>query len=339
MERCITDVVIIGGGPIGLFGVFQAGMLGMRVHLFDSLPTLGGQCSALYPQKPIYDIPGHPKILAKDLIENLVEQAKPFDPTYHTNDQILEIASSEDQLWKVRSKKGSEIYTKVIIIAAGNGSFGPNRPAIQGMEKFEENGSILYHLSDCEQLRGQTVAIAGGGDSAADWTNLLGHVAKKVYLVHRRENFSCMPCSLEKIKKLCTQDVAEILAPMQVVGIKESNGRLEGAVLKELEGKERLLKVDKILFCYGLKMHLGPILEWNIELCKNNSRIKVAPITCETNLTGVYAVGDVAFYEGKIKLILTGFSEVALALHSAYKHVFPNKSLRFQYSTDTGVPL
>jgi thioredoxin reductase (NADPH) len=338
MGNGVTDLVIIGGGPVGLFAVFQAGMLGMKTHLFDSLPTLGGQCSSLYPQKPIYDIPGHPKILAKDLIENLLEQAKPFNPVYHTNDQVIGISRCENQLWKVCSKKGFEIYTKAIVIAAGNGSIGPNRPIIQGLEKFEERGSVLYHLDDFNQLRGQIVAIAGGGDSAADWTNLLGHVAKKVYLIHRRENFNCMPCSLEKIKKLCLEGAAAILAPMQVVGIKESNEILTGAILQNSKGEEQILQVDKILFCYGLKMHLGPILEWNIELVRNQSKIKVDPLTYQTNLSGVYAVGDVAFYEGKLKLILTGFAEVASALHNAHRYVFPDKVLRFQYSTDVGVP-
>ncbi len=338
MGNGVTDLVIIGGGPVGLFAVFQAGMLGMKAHLFDSLPTLGGQCSSLYPQKPIYDIPGHPKILAKDLIENLLEQAKPFNPVYHTNDQVLEIGRGENQIWKVCSKKGCEIYTKAIVIAAGNGSIGPNRPAIQGLEKLEASGSILYHLDDPQQLRGQNVAIAGGGDSAADWTNLLGNVAKKVYLIHRRENFSCMPCSLEKINELCTEGAVEILAPMQVEGLKESNETLEGAILKDSKGEKKFLQVDKILFCYGLKMNLGPILEWSIELVKNQSKIKVDPITYQTNLAGVYAVGDIAFYEGKLKLILTGFAEVASALHNAHSYVFPDKVLRFQYSTDVGVP-
>jgi thioredoxin reductase (NADPH) len=337
MERQITDVVIIGGGPVGLFAIFQAGMLGMRVHLFDTLPKLGGQCSALYPQKPIYDIPGHPKILSQDLIDNLIEQARPFHPVYHLDDQVLRLEKTEDVLWKVRSSSGFEIYTKTVLIVAGNGSFGPNRPALDGLEEFEQNDSVLYFLKECEDVRDKNVVIAGGGDSAADWTNLLGNIASKIYLVHRREEFGCLPDSLARIKNLSASGAVEICSSTQVVGIQGRDGALQAVVLRDNEGKERTIPVDKAIFCYGLKMYLGPILNWGLELCKN--RITVDFRTCETNLPGVYAAGDIAFYEGKLKLILTGFSEVAMALHHAHKKVFPDKVLRFQYSTDKGVPI
>ncbi len=332
-----TDVVIIGGGPVGLFAIFQAGMLGMKVHLFDTLPKLGGQCSALYPQKPIYDIPGHPKILAQDLIDNLIEQASPFNPVYHADDQVLALEKEECDLWRVRSSKGCEICTKVVLIVAGNGSFGPNRPALEGLEKFEKNGSVLYSLKELEDMRNKNIVIAGGGDSAADWTNLLGEVANKIYLVHRRQEFGCLPDSLVRIQSLSEKGVVSICVSTQIVGIDGNDDSLQQATLRDQEGQERIIYVDKALFCYGLKMYLGPILDWGLELCKN--RIKVDARTCETNLQGVYAAGDVAFYEGKLKLILTGFSEVAMALHAAHKKVFPDKVLRFQYSTDKGVPV
>lgn len=329
----ITDVVIIGGGPIGLFGVFQAGMLGMKVHLFDALPHLGGQCTALYPQKPIYDVPGHPKILAKDLIDNLLAQAQPFGPTYHTGDQVLALEKVEGDFWRVRSQSGCTVDARAIVIAGGNGAFGPNRPPFEGLEEFESTGSVLYNLNNFEQLYDKIVVIAGGGDSAADWTNLIANKAKKVYLVHRREVFGCMPDSLKKIKQLSETGAVEIVAPVQITGIKGNNGIIDGVILND---RQELLKADRVLFCYGLKMHLGPILGWNIELQKN--RIKVNPRTYETNLTGVYAAGDIAFYEGKLKLILTGFAEIAAALHNAHLRVFPDKVLRFQYSTEKGVP-
>ena len=330
-----TDIVIIGGGPVGLFAVFQAGMLGMKSHLFDTLDILGGQCAALYPKKPIYDIPAHPNIDAIDLVNNLIEQAKPFEPVYHNSDQVLEIQEHGKE-WKITTKSGFEIISKIVLIAAGNGAFVPNHPLLPGIEEFEKHGSILYSVKDYDQFIDKNVLIAGGGDSAIDWTNILANFAKKVFLVHRRDKFRCSPDSLSQAKKLEELGKVEFVTPYQIEQIKGVKGIVNSVIVRNLEHQEKEVYADKILFCYGLKMSLGPIESWNLNL--HNNRIVVDPSTFQTNLQGVYAVGDIATYPRKLKLILVGFSEVAYALHHAYDKVFSGAHLHFEYSTSKGLP-
>ncbi|QEK39850.1 NAD(P)/FAD-dependent oxidoreductase [Candidatus Sneabacter namystus] len=335
-SRIKTDVVVIGGGPVGLFSIFQAGMLGMKVNLFDALETLGGQCTALYPKKPIYDIPGHPCIAAEALVKSLIDQAAPFRPVYHLGDMVSELTQERDK-WLIKTQSGIECESSVVLIAAGNGSFVPNKPDIKGIDSFELSGSVAYCVKDYSHFDGQVVLIAGGGDSAVDWVNILSGVAKKIFLVHRREKFRCAEESLQKMLKFVDAGIVEICAPYQVYDIMGKGGVVEAVDIASIkEGEVRRLAVDKVLCCFGLKSRLGPIENWGLSVDKG--KVMVSYPTCMTNLPGVYAVGDIALYEHKLKLILTGFAEVSFALHDAYAKVFPEKTLRFQYSTTQGVP-
>ena len=330
-----TDVLIIGAGPVGLFAAYQAGQLGMRSCVTDILPFAGGQCIELYPQKPIYDIAGLPKILAKDLVVNLLEQAAPFKPEYHFNQQIVDITSNNTGFRAITSQ-GIMIQAKVVLIAAGNGSFVPNKPFVKNLE-FYENSSVFYSITDPELFRGKHVLIAGGGDSAVDWAIILQSIAQKVYLVHRREKFSCNPDNFNKIQELQNQDKVKILVPYQVSEIIGTNQKIEHVVLDNFLTNEKLqLNIDYLLPFFGLKMDLGPIKNWQLET--ENNKIKVDRSFYQTNISGIYAIGDIATYEGKLKLIVCGFSEAAIALHHAYSRVFDGKQLHFRHSTDKGIP-
>lgn len=329
-----SDVTIIGGGPIGLFSIFQAGMLGMKCHLFDAEEVLGGQCAALYAEKPIYDVPAHPEIKAIDLVKNLLKQAAPFEPVYHTADQVMEI-SRHDSSWIVRSSKGQNLVSKVILISAGGGALVPNRPPIDGIEEFERTGSIAYKAGDPEQFRGKSVLIAGGGDSAVDWANILCSIARKVFFVHRRDSFRCAPVSLERMKAAAERGEIEMVVPGQISAMNGEGGDLKSVSVSVSAGV-RELEVEKALLFYGLRTSLGPLESWGLQL--RSGRIEVQQETCQTNLEGVYAAGDIVVYPGKLKLILTGFAEAATALHHAYSRVFPGKAMHLQYSTDKGVP-
>ena len=329
-----TDVVIIGAGPVGLFAVFEAGMLKMRCHVVDALDMAGGQCAALYPEKPIYDIPGHPAIDAQDLVKKLEEQAAPFSPTYHFGQRVEKFAKREGG-FTVTTSLGNEISCKAVLIAAGCGAFGPNRPPLDGIEAYEGN-SVHYMVKRREDFRGKHIVIAGGGDSAVDWAISLCELAAKTYVVHRRPKFRCAPESASKLEALAKAGKVEMVIPYQLDALEGTNGQLENVVVKTLDGEAKTLKADALLAFFGLSMELGPIADWGLGL--HMSHIDVHPTTLQTNIPGVFAVGDIATYQGKLKLILCGFSEAAMACHSIHPLVHPGEALHFEYSTSKGVP-
>lgn len=330
-----TDVVIVGAGPVGLFAVFELGMLKIRCHVVDTLDAIGGQCTALYPEKPIYDIPAHPSIGGLELVEKLQQQAAPFDPVYHLDQQVMQL-HPESEGWQVTTSAGTRIQCKAVIIAAGCGAFGPNRPPMQGLEAYEETGFVRYTVTKKALFKGKKIVIAGGGDSALDWTNILAHEAEKLYLVHRRDKFRAMPESVSQMRALVEQGKVELVVPYQLDSLQGEAGQLRGVQVKTLDGETRVLDADYLLPFYGLAMELGPIAEWGLNLEKN--LITVDPATCETSTPGIFAIGDIASYPNKLKLILCGFSEAAMAAHKIRELVYPDEAYHFEYSTTKGVP-
>ncbi len=326
------DVVIIGAGPSGLFSAFQAGMLGMKSAIVDALEVVGGQCSALYPEKPIYDIPAYPQILSQDLVNQLFEQAKPFAPEYFLSEQIIALDEHND-FFKLTTSNGTMLQTKAVIIAAGAGSFGPNRPPLENIESYEGK-SVLYFITNRESFAGKNIVIAGGGDSALDWAISLSEIAN-VSIVHRRSKFRAAPATVQKIHELESLNKIKLITNYQLDGLKGENGILEEVIIADLDGNKKILKTDILLPFFGLAQNLGPILDFGLNI--SNHHIEVSYPYFETNIKGVYAVGDIAKYEGKLKLILTSFAESASALHHAYTRVFNGKALHFEYSTTKGI--
>ena len=333
MNKIETDVLIIGAGPIGLFSVFELGQLGMKSCVIDTLDIIGGQCSSLYPQKPIYDIPAFPEISADKLIKNLYQQIKPFEPDLILGERVEKILS-KNGIFTVSTSKNNIIISKCIIIAAGNGAFGPNKPPISNIKEYEEK-SIFYHIKDKSIFRNKNIAIAGGGDSAADWAIELSEIANKIFFVHRREKLRAAPNSVRKLNDLATVNKLEMVVPYQIDSLRGNNGHLESLTVKNLEGNHKNLEVDYFLPFFGLSSDLGPIKDWELQIEKN--LLDVNQSTCQTSKSGIYGVGDICTYPGKLKLILTGFSEAAMAAHSCFKRVFPEKVLHFEYSTTSGV--
>ena len=335
MESYKTDIVVIGAGPVGLFTVFQAGMLGMKCHVVDALPDIGGQCSALYPEKPIYDIPSRPMVTGGDLIVELQAQAAPFHPQYHLDQQVMSLDEVDNE-WVVTTSKDVKITAKVVIIAAGAGAFVPNRPPLNGIESFEGQ-SVFYVVRDKAKFTGKDIMIAGGGDSAVDWAVALADVAKSISVVHRRDKFRAMPESLALMQKLAENepDKFRVLTPYQLAELHGENGKLSGVSIETLDGLRQTIAVDYLIPLYGLKAELGPIATWGLNVDAHT--IAVDQSTCETSRRGIFAVGDIATYDKKLKLILTGFSEVASACHHAYGYVYPDTALHFEYSTSRGV--
>ena len=329
-----TDIVVIGAGPAGLFTVFQAGMLKMKCHVIDSLEIIGGQCTALYPEKPIYDIPAHPKVLASELIELLEAQANPFAPVYHLNQQVQTIVQNPDQTFTVGTSKNNQIICKAIVIAAGCGAFGPNRPPLANLESYEGK-SVFYAIKNKAEFADKKVVIAGGGDSAVDWAINLADVAKKIMLVHRRDKFRCAPDSTDKLEKLVKQGKIELIIPYQLHSLQGENGILQQVGVVDFSQKVLHLDADYLLPFFGLAMELGPVVKWGLNLHKNH--IAVNQATMQTSQPSIYAVGDIAHYPAKLKLILTGFAEVASACHDIFKIVFPDQIFHFEYSTSKGV--
>jgi len=328
-----TDIIIIGAGPVGLFAIFQAGMLGMRCHVVDSQEIIGGQCRILYPEKPIYDIPAYPKIIAEQLIEQLALQANPFNPVYHLNQQVIQL-KKEDDYFQITTSKNVTIAAKVIIIAAGCGSFGPNRPPLVGIEAFEGK-SVFYFINNRNSLANQEIVIAGGGDSAVDWAISLCEIAKKIYLVHRREKFRAAPETIRQLKELADNGKIELVINYQLDHLVGKDGILEAVGVKDFEGNIRTLSANILLPFFGLTQELGPIKNWGLNIKTNH--IIVEPGYFETNISGIYAIGDIASYPAKLKLILSGFAEAASSLHHAYSRVFEGKALHFEYSTTKGL--
>lgn len=329
-----TDILLVGAGPVGLFAIFEAGMLKMRCHVVDALDSIGGQCSALYPEKPIYDIPGHPAIDALELVKKLEEQAAPFSPTYHLNQRVESLTKTENGFTAVTSK-GTSIHSKAVIIAAGCGAFGPNRPPLAGLEDYEGK-SVFYSVTRREDFRGKKVVIAGGGDSAVDWAISLADIAEKIYVVHRRAKFRCAPESATRLEKLAAEGKIELVIPYQLDALEGAGAKLSAVIVKTLEGEARSLPADVLLPFFGLSMELGPIADWGLGL--HNNHIKVDPTTFATSTPGIYAIGDIVNYPGKLKLILCGFSEAAMACHNARDLVYPGEAYHFEYSTTKGVP-
>ncbi len=330
-----TDVAIIGAGPVGLFAVFECGMLGLKCHLIDTLEALGGQCVALYPEKPIYDIPGTSKIMAGELIARLAEQAAPFAPVQHLGQQVVSLTAT-DAGWRLETSTGTIIEARAAIVAGGAGAFGPNRPPLAHIEDYEGK-SVFYMVARREDFRDKRVVIAGGGDSALDWVLSLAEVARKVYVVHRRAKFRGAPETVARMQELAeTGERVEIVVPYQLHALEGHDGTLEAVVVATLAGETRRLEAEVLLPFFGLSMNLGPIADWGLALDRHH--IAIDPASCETNRAGIYAIGDIASYPGKLKLILTGFSEAAMAAHAIYKRIHPDKELHWEYSTTKGVP-
>lgn len=330
-----TDVAIIGAGPVGLFAVFECGMLKMRVHVVDALDAAGGQCAALYPEKPIYDIPAHPAIEAATLIERLEAQAAPFNPVYHFGQRVDRLERTDEGRWKLTTSAGTEIDAGAVILAAGAGAFGPNRPPLEGLEKYEGT-SVHYMVRRRQDFAGKRVVIAGGGDSAVDWAVSLADVAASVQVVHRRAKFRAAPETVARMEALAKEGRIELVTPYQLSGLDGDGAQISAVRVATLDGEERVLPADALLAFFGLSMNLGPINDWGFDL--ERGHVQVTPPSCATNLPGVFAVGDIAAYPGKLKLILCGFAEAAQAAHAARAALHPGEALHFEYSTSKGVP-
>lgn len=331
-----TDVVIIGAGPTGLFGIFQCGMLGLKTHVFDSLPNVGGQCSALYPEKNIYDIPAYTSISAQELVNNLLEQAKVFSPKIHLGHKVIHVEKNResDYLWKVTSDKGKIIKTKAILIAAGVGIFSPKRLPIKNIDLFEEK-YIHYFVRNKDEYKDKNLIIAGGGDSAVDWALALYKIASRITVVHRRNRFRASPHNENLLKTLAQKNVIDLIIPYQLHELNGGDDKLENVVVQHIDNQSFLeIKADFVLPFFGLSMNIEPILQWGLDMHQNN--IKVDMESCSTNRKGIYAIGDIVHYTNKLKLILTGFSEAAYAAHAIYKQIYPNKPLHFEHSTTKG---
>jgi thioredoxin reductase (NADPH) len=329
-----TDVCIIGAGPVGLFAVFQCGMLKLKCHVVDALDLAGGQCTALYPEKPIYDIPAHPQIEATELIEKLTEQAAPFRPTYHLRQQVTGLTRDGED-WLLTTATGTRIRARAVIIAAGAGAFGPNRPPLDRLDEFEGT-SVHYLVKRRRDFADRRVVIAGGGDSAVDWAISLAGVAAKIYMVHRRAKFRAAPESVTRLETLAAEGLVELVVPFQLAGLEGQAGQINAVRVADLDGGERRLEADALLAFFGLAMTLGPIAEWGLDL--RHHHIPVHPATLATSLPGIFAIGDIATYPGKLKLILCGFSEAAQAAHAIHPLVHPGEALHFEYSTTKGLP-
>ncbi len=329
-----TDILIIGAGPVGMFTVFEAGLLKLKCHLIDALPQPGGQCAEIYPKKPIYDIPAFPEVLAGDLIDNLAEQIKPFQPGYTLGERAETIEKLEDETFKVTTNKGTVHVAPTIIIAGGLGSFEPRKPPIANIVDFEDKG-VEYIIKDPEFYRNKKVVISGGGDSALDWSIFLSNVASEVTLVHRRNEFRGALDSVEKIAELSKLGKINLITEAEV---KELHGddKLEGVTIKHKKEGDLLLNVDHFIPLFGLSPKLGPMGDWGLEIEKNAIKVNNA-LDYGTNIKGIFAVGDVNTYPGKLKLILCGFHEATIAVQYAYQIINPEKKFVMKYTTVGGV--
>jgi len=327
-----TDICIIGAGPVGLFSVFEAGLLKLRCHLVDALPQVGGQLSEIYPKKPIYDIPGFPEVKAQELVDNLMEQIKPFNPTF-TLGERLDTVEKTAEGFNLTTSDGTQIDCKVVVIAGGLGCFEPRKPPLKEISDFEGKG-VHYMVKDPETFRDKNVVLAGGGDSALDWTIELSKIAKKITLVHRNETFRGAPDSAEKVFDLAKEGKINLLLKSNLAGV-SGNGKLNSVKIKGADQSELELDTDYLIPLFGLSPKLGPIADWGLSINKN--AIEVNTTDYSTNVPGIYAIGDINTYPGKLKLILCGFHEGALMAQSAFKHIYPDKHLSFKYTTVNGI--
>jgi len=328
-----TDILIIGAGPTGLFTVFEAGLLKLKCHLIDALPQPGGQCSEIYPKKPIYDIPAFPEILAGDLVDNLMKQIQPFQPGFTLGERAQSIQTQDDGTFIVTTNKGTKHHAPIVAIAGGLGSFEPRKPPIPNIADFEDKG-VEYIIRDPELYRDKDVVIAGGGDSALDWSIFLTDVASSVTLVHRRNEFRGALDSVEKVQELKDKAKIQLITPGEVVGI-VGEKKLTGVTIKQADGVFEK-PCDHFIPLFGLAPKLGPIADWGLEIEKNAIKVDNT-LDYQTNIPGIYAIGDVNTYPGKLKLILCGFHEATLMCQSAYKRIFPNKRHVMKYTTVGGV--
>lgn len=327
-----TDLLIIGAGPVGLFTVFEAGLLKMRCHLIDVLPHAGGQLTEIYPKKPIYDIPGCPMILASDLVNNLKKQIEPFRPTFTLGERADRIDQNSNGTFTITGSAGTIIEAKVIVIAGGLGCFEPRKPPIPGIEKFEGKG-VDYFVKQPEDYKGQRIVVAGGGDSALDWTIELADIAQSVTLIHRRTSFRGAPDSVDKVLNLVKDKKVNLITNAEVVEL-EGKIKLEATIV-EYNAERLRVEADYFLPLFGLTPKLGPIADWGLAVDK--TAINVNPLDYSTNVKGIYAVGDINTYPGKLKLILCGFHEATLMCQSAFRHIYPEQKLSFKYTTVTGI--
>jgi len=324
-----TDAVIVGAGPVGLFQVFELGLLEIKAHVIDSLTAVGGQCVELYPDKPIYDIPAVPVCTGQELTDNLLKQIEPFEPTFHLGQEVTLVARREDGRFDLETSTGTHFITKTIFIAAGVGSFQPRTIKVDGIDAFE-GSQLFYRVKDPARFAGRNIVICGGGDSALDWALNLQEKAESVILLHRRDDFRAAPASVAKMKALC-DDYAMQLVIGQVSGFETKDGKLAEIKVTGADGVTRRLPLDDLLVFFGLSPKLGPIAEWGLDI--ERKQLKVDTEKFETNVPGIFAVGDISVYPGKKKLILSGFHEAALAAFGAAPYIFPDKKIHMQYTT------
>jgi thioredoxin reductase (NADPH) len=330
-ETIKTDVLIIGAGPVGLFAVFELGLLDIKAHLVDILDKVGGQCAELYPEKPIYDIPGIPYITGHGLTDALMEQIKPFKPTFHLNEMVTTLEKIGEPAFRIGTDRGKVFETKVVVIGAGGGSFQPKRPPIPGIEPYEGK-SVHYAVRKMDAFRDKRLLIVGGGDSALDWTLNLQPIARRLTLVHRRDDFRGAPDSVNKMRALVASDSMDLKIG-QVSALEGTDGQLAAASIKGSDGAVTRLEIDAMLPFFGLTMKLGPVADWGLSL--EDELIPVETAAFETSVPGLFAIGDINTYPGKLKLILSGFHEGALMAQKAYHYVYPDKKLVFQYTTSS----
>lgn len=325
-----TDALIIGGGPAGLFAVFELGLLDIKAHVVDILDKPGGQCAELYPEKPIYDIPGIPIVTGQGLTDALLAQIKPFGATFHWGQRVDVLQKLEDGRFRVATDTGTEFHTKVVVVAAGGGSFTPKRPPLAGIEPYEGK-SVFYSVRRMDDFRGRDVLVVGGGDSALDWTLNLHPVARTLTLLHRRDEFRGAPHSVERMRTLVAEGKMALLIG-QMSALVGAGGELSAVTVKTKDG-ERNVPANRLLPFFGLTMKLGPVAEWGLNL--NENLVAVDTEKFETSTPGIFAIGDINWYPGKLKLILSGFHEAALMAQAAFKIVYPGKKLLFQYTTSS----
>jgi thioredoxin reductase (NADPH) len=330
-----TDILIIGAGPVGLFTVFEAGLMNLRCHLIDALPQPGGQCSEIYPKKPIYDIPGLPEVLAGDLVTNLLEQIKPFQPGYTLGERAETIEKLEDGSFIVTTNLGTKHHAPVVAIAGGLGSFEPRKPPIASIGEYENGKGVYYFIKNPEDFTGKKVVISGGGDSALDWSIYLAEVAEEVYLIHRRNEFRGALDSVEKVRALAGEGKVKLITEAEVVDL-NGEDKLSSVVIQFKDKSQEELAADAFIPLFGLAPKLGPIADWGLEIEKNAIKVNNA-LDYQTNIPGVFAIGDVNTYPGKLKLILCGFHEAAIMIQYAYAIIHPDKKFNMKYTTVNGV--
>ncbi len=329
-----TDIAIIGAGPVGLFAIFEAGLLKMRCHLIDYLPQSGGQLSEIYPKKPIYDIPGFPTVLAQELVDNLLKQAEPFHPTYTFGERVEILDKLGEGDFVLTTNMGTKIHSKVVVIAGGLGCFEPRKPDTEGLENFENGKGIAYMVLDPEKFRDKKVVLAGGGDSALDWAIHLQPIAKELTLIHRSEAFRGAPDSVSKVMKLAEEKKINLLLNTNLTKAL-GNENLHSIEVQNKAGELSIIETEHLIPLFGLSPKLGPIDNWNLQIDKN--AIEVNTDDYSTNIPGIYAIGDINTYKNKLKLILCGFHEAALMSHSAYKYINPGVKYTMKYTTVNGV--